>query len=287
MILREADEAGATRVTFGGRASEPIDAGPFMISVAVFPAGTQIASHYHERDCVSVVLEGRFLQRFPGRECDCPAGAALAKPAGERHEDSWFNEPSRHLILEVDPQRHAELGRSRMLVEGIHHLPAPGSELIARRMLGELRHPDELSAVALEGLALELLALLARRHGDDARRRQPAAWLHLVRDYLHDNYRITIRLAALARLAEVHPDHLARSFSATFGQSVGAYLRRLRLEAAMSALAESDEPIAAIAHRMGFSDQSHLTRLLRRATGLTPAAYRVTQRSGQERRLTA
>jgi AraC family transcriptional regulator len=236
---------------------------------------------------VSVILEGRFVQRFPGRECDCPAGTVLAKPAGERHEDRWFTAGSRHLILEVDPLRHGELGGSRMMLEAIHHLPSLGSELIARRMLGELSHSDELSAVALEGLALELLAFLARRQTDAARGSRPAAWLRLVREYLHDNYRDPIRLDALARLAAVHPDHLARSFSAAFGQSVGDYLRRLRLEGAMGALAESDEPIAAIAHRFGFSDQSHLTRLLRRGTGVTPAAYRAAHRRGQEARCSA
>jgi AraC family transcriptional regulator len=39
-------------------------------------------------------------------------------------------------------------------------------------------------------------------------------------------------------------------------------------------LVDTRESIAAIAHRCGFADQSHLTREFRRVTRETPGAYR-------------
>jgi AraC-like DNA-binding protein len=42
------------------------------------------------------------------------------------------------------------------------------------------------------------------------------------------------------------------------------------------ALLRNGEPIAAVAAHTGFADQSHLGRLLRRAFGTTPGAYRRT-----------
>lgn len=53
-----------------------------------------------------------------------------------------------------------------------------------------------------------------------------------------------------------------------------AWLAALRLKRVQEWLAHSDRPIAEIAFRGGYSDQSALTRAMRRATGMTPAAYR-------------
>ena len=49
-------------------------------------------------------------------------------------------------------------------------------------------------------------------------------------------------------------------------------------------LAESDLPIADLALRAGYADQSALTRAMQRLTGLTPAAYRRQTRLEQKNR---
>ncbi len=56
------------------------------------------------------------------------------------------------------------------------------------------------------------------------------------------------------------------------------WLTDLRLKAVQERLAGSDVSIAELAFQAGYSDQSALTRALRRATGLTPAAYRKAHR---------
>ncbi len=53
-----------------------------------------------------------------------------------------------------------------------------------------------------------------------------------------------------------------------------AHVGELRLDRALGALASSDQPIAGIAQDCGYSDQSALTRALKRRHGVTPAAYR-------------
>jgi AraC family transcriptional regulator len=81
-----------------------------------------------------------------------------------------------------------------------------------------------------------------------------------------------VRETALA--VGVHPVHLARVFRRHLGCSVAGYVRRLRLERAATLLSLERSPISAVAHSCGFADQSHLTRALRRETGLTPATFR-------------
>jgi len=63
-------------------------------------------------------------------------------------------------------------------------------------------------------------------------------------------------------------------FRSAHRTSVGAYLRGLRVAFACRELARSRDSLASIAAAAGFYDQAHMTRVVGRATGATPAAIR-------------
>ena len=106
-----------------------------------------------------------------------------------------------------------------------------------------------------------------------------ARWLRCALDYIHAHATDSIGLAEVAREAGVHPVYFARAFRAQTGLPVGAYLRKLRVDQAAEKLASTNLSIADIALAAGFSDQSHLTRVFRALTGVTPATYRQRRRS--------
>lgn len=115
----------------------------------------------------------------------------------------------------------------------------------------------------------------------------PADWLPTHRLAAIDRYidahltdRITV--AELARLAGISASHFSRTFRSSTGLPPYRYVTRRRLERARSWLAETDLPVAEIATRVGFSDQSHLTRMLRRHGMPTPTAYRQALRAESE-----
>ncbi len=85
-----------------------------------------------------------------------------------------------------------------------------------------------------------------------------------------------VDVADLAREAGVHRVHLARAFRDHFGESVTLFARRVRLEAAQRLIAAGGISLAQAAARAGFADQSHLTRVMRAALGLTPGRMRAT-----------
>lgn len=268
----------ATPVTSGADAQGNVLAGPFKVSIATFAPNLSIPSHFHEWSCVSVLLEGRFEQRFPGKWCDCPPGVVLAKPPGERHEDRWSDGWSRHLIIEIDPERHNDLGASRSSAEEIVHVGGIGAETIAREAWRELTAPDSMTPVALEGLALQLLARVQRGVRALVSPGSAPSWLAQATDFLHENFRSSFRLADVAAAAGVHPDHLSRVFSSVHRLTVGEYVRRLRVDAAAIRLVTSGDSISTIAFATGFADQSHLTRVFKRVVGLTPGRYRAMHR---------
>ena len=67
----------------------------------------------------------------------------------------------------------------------------------------------------------------------------------------------------LCRRRGVHPVHLAARFRAHYGATVGEQIRALRVRHAMTCLQETKRPISEISLEAGFSDQSHLSRVVR------------------------
>jgi AraC-like DNA-binding protein len=73
-----------------------------------------------------------------------------------------------------------------------------------------------------------------------------------------------------------------RALQMRFGRAVGLTLkefsRLVRLQAMLRALDGDDRPVVDVASDVGFADQAHATRELRRATGLAPARLRAALR---------
>ena len=78
----------------------------------------------------------------------------------------------------------------------------------------------------------------------------------------------------MARASGVSVSRLHALFREELDTTPHAWLLEQRLVKAREWLATTEAPIAEIALRAGFSEQSALTRALRKATGMTPAAYR-------------
>lgn len=76
----------------------------------------------------------------------------------------------------------------------------------------------------------------------------------------------------------LHPIYVARAFRVRFGCAVGEYVRSLRVERARRLLHHTPMGLTEIAARVGYSDQSHMTRDFRRAFDQGPGAYRTLTR---------
>jgi AraC family transcriptional regulator len=124
----------------------------------------------------------------------------------------------------------------------------------------------------MEGLALELVAATAR-HREKIAERKPPRWLEQARELLHARFADTLSLQAVAASVGVHPAHLARVFRQQYRCSVGAYLRKLRIEFACRQIATSDKSLTEIALAAGFADQSHFSKTFKSLKGMTPSEY--------------
>ncbi len=81
-------------------------------------------------------------------------------------------------------------------------------------------------------------------------------------------------LIALSSLLDTTPAHLSRTFHHHIGMPISRYRNRIRISGALARLERGETDLAALAADLGFSDQSHLTRVLRHELGHTPARIR-------------
>jgi AraC family transcriptional regulator len=245
----------------------------FTLTEGVHPAGSALPWHSHDTPTICFVLRGAFTEVSAGESLTCTPATLKVMPAGERHCDRFDRGDAQGLLIETDPGRvdmfrpYGAVLNERIAVNG--GLPAA----VARRLYQEFRADDEAAPLAVEGLLLELLAAAARASAA-GEPRGTAGWLTEARDIIHATYAGPLSLSGLAEMVGVHPATLARGFRSRFGSSVGAYVRRVRIERAAQQLGTGDRPLAAIALAAGFSDQSHFCNVFRQLTGMSPSAYR-------------
>jgi AraC family transcriptional regulator len=98
--------------------------------------------------------------------------------------------------------------------------------------------------------------------------------LKRVRDYIETHLNDRLTLADLAGVACLSIYHFSRSFKQAVGAGPQRYVMRQRIERAKTLLRRTNLPLASIALEVGFTDQSHLTSIFRRETGITPGRFR-------------
>ncbi|MGA4838218.1 helix-turn-helix transcriptional regulator [Streptomyces sp. G45] len=181
---------------------------------------------------------------------------------GDRYTEIVVSAPALADLLGGDPTVPQGLVRA-----------TPEAALAHRRLLAAADPFERAERTALfTGAALAQLAPARVAHGVPA---APAARRRLAdaaREALAADARLS--LGDLARLLHCSPYHLSRVFHAVTGTTLARHRGQLRTAAALDRLLAGDTELAALAADLGFTDQAHMTRVLRAHTGLAPGRLR-------------
>ena len=256
-----------------GEPSASLDFGPFHATDATYRPNIHVPRHDHVRSGFTLTVWGSYVERFREGEKVAPSGAVLIKPAHALHSNRYGSSGCRCFLVGIDQEfltSHPQLGGATSEI-ALHTRGAVPD--LMRRMWREFRSAQTACSLVLEGLALELAAMVLRSR--DRAPRVPPRWLVSVREQLDAAVPgPSLRFSDLARSAGVHPVYLSRAFRAAYGCTPGEYLRRARIERARRLLAKREVPLSQVAVAVGYYDQSHFTSVFRRVTGTTPGQYR-------------
>jgi AraC-like DNA-binding protein len=234
-------------------------------SIAIRSYGAQSTVDTHDFSQLVLPLAGALSMDIAGRQAIVDRTVAAYVEAGSRH-DQVSDGVNRSLILDLHPRdldsRAADRLASRMFLsltpEANNLIDYMGAQLARERMAPhKLQLWVPLLVDALLGeqpqVPSRLASLLAAVEADPSKH-----WT----------------VETMAEKVGVSTSRLHAIFQESLGKSPRVWLTELRLERVCRLLTSTNVPIAELAYRFGYADQSALTRAMRKTTGLTPAAYR-------------
>jgi AraC-like DNA-binding protein len=230
------------------------------------------------RHALVFVRRGCFIRNADGVESLLdPTLAYCMNPGEEERFDHPRTSGDDCTTIALDPALAASLwGREETLPSG--PLPVPPRLDLAHRLLlaagPNASDPEQLveRAITLAGAMLEQVDQHRVAAGRPATARTRRLLVDGARELLATEPGCP--LPQLARTLGVSPHHLSRIFRVATGHTISRHRMRLRVRAALERLAGGEHDLARLAADVGFTDQSHLCRVLRAETGQPPSALR-------------
>ncbi|MFD1605363.1 chromate resistance protein ChrB domain-containing protein [Flavobacterium artemisiae] len=111
----------------------------------------------------------------------------------------------------------------------------------------------------------------------DSKSAKTPSWVKELKNMIQDQIdaQFSFDLKKISVELDLNPSYLSREFSKHFEDlNFGEYVRKQRIEKAISLIEGSEYTLTEIAYMTGFSDQSHFTRIFKLHTGHNPSAYR-------------
>ncbi len=187
----------------------------------------------------------------------------------------------RVLFIYLDPnelnlESSSELVKPRLLFED----SALWDSALKLKRAVAYEEPDDTAY--FEALGIVLLHELKRVHHRSAepapRAKGGLALYHqrMVTAFIEEHLSEPIPLATLAQLTQLSPFHFCRAFKQSFGAPPHRYHATRRVERAKAMLAKRSQSVTEIGLELGFCETSSFCSAFRKATGLSPTAYRRT-----------
>ena len=223
--------------------------------------------HYHDNAHISFVLDGACVEK-KHTSYDRTPGKITYYSAKEPHQVMRILYPSRHINLEIEPGFFEDYDVSDT---AMHRAITrnPDAKFLMIKMYKELQQADVFSPVSIQLLLLKLV----HQPGTLKSGSTPPVWATAVADYLHAHWNEALGLQELAHVAGIHPVNISKYFPVYFACTLGEYMRKLKVEKALSLIKSSPASLTDVAYECGFADQSHFIRNFKAFTGYLPAAY--------------
>jgi AraC family transcriptional regulator len=170
--------------------------------------------------------------------------------------------------LEIYPDRVELVEQQRSTDPALVHI-----SLALRAGIGAWRAGDSFYG---ESMASALAVHLLREYGRQSVEPQHThvglsrEMLKRAIEYIQEQLETNLTVSEIARTVHMSPHHFTLRFKQSTGQSPYRYVIEARARKAKELLTSGRFSISEIAHQVGFADQSHLARHIKRLFGITP-----------------
>jgi AraC family transcriptional regulator len=228
-------------------------------------AGSSIPKHCHRHAWFTFLFAGTYIERLPSCEHSRSAGMVIWHPPDLVHENCFVSN-GHNLNLAFEAEWLETLPSDISFPIDTHSCKGGLPYRFGMELYRGLNRDTQISQEAV----VDLVAFF----GSSGYRHEPSQWLARALDWMNNEYSHNLSLTQASKETGVHPVHVSRSFRRQLGCTFREYLTLIRVYRATEFLKRSSSDICEIAFTCGFSDHAHFTRTFKRATGLTPTAYR-------------
>jgi AraC family transcriptional regulator len=218
-----------------------------------------------------------------------PAGRVSYWHTQGRVSDDYDYQPMLHLRLQSGLMNHVaeklEFGQGKVELANCfadRDLPLHN---IAMLLAAEVETGGLMGELYRESLTQAFVVYLLRNYSTIDRAIKPQhqsltnTQVQQAIDYIHDRLGGDLSLLRIAENINISPNYFASLFKQRTGISLHQYVIQQRVDRSIVLLQKTDLRISEIASQVGFSSQSHLTKHIKRATGMTPKQIAKTRRS--------
>lgn len=224
------------------------------------------------------IRRGCFVRSVNGVESVLdPTLAYCMNPGEEQRYDHPHDRGDDCTSLVLHPDLVASLWGGEPELPSEPFAVRPELDIEHRLLLGAVRRGADINelaerAIRLSASALEQADPRPVSSGRPTTIRARRALADEVREILAANPATS--LPELARSLAISAHHLSRVFHWVTGQTISRHRMRLRARSALERLADGEQNLARLAADVGFTDQSHLCRVIQQETASSPSALR-------------
>lgn len=228
--------------------------------------------HAHEETQITLVLSGQVEEWAEDKRNVIGPLELVIKPGGLRHRDCFGQAGAYTLQLVAHPNwLDSIVGPSNRLQEYKVAFGAATSFRFLKCFL-ETIDQRETRVINANRSIIDMLGTLGKRT-TIAKQARPD-WLESISQRVETDFDQPLSVRELAAQHDKHPVSVARAFRQHFGVSVKQRMHQLRVRMAAGLLSDKKLATPAISQRCGFADQSHMNRVFKAQTGLTPGRFR-------------
>ena len=239
--------------------------------------------HLHKELELCVVLSGSCRVSTDRQGVEAGPGEVLLFDAGSSHELCASGVPARLLTLQISnsfcarfypqirsrglsacllPERLTALRRAMLLALRAYLRDTPEAPFACMAQV------NEIFAILLSDTPYRVLS-----DTENMTQTRNAERMHRILHYLETHYSEPVRLSEIAEREGLTQTYLSHLFREQLHIPFQDYLARLRLEAAMLLLRQSDTTLTDAAYACGFSDPKYLNRSFQKNLGMSPRQW--------------
>jgi len=243
-----------------------------ILSELTHRTGRKLPEHSHQLANFCLLIEGNYAEYYGTQLFEYKPMTIMFHPPALTHRDEIGERGGHFFNVELEPEWMKCLREYSIVPD--RPIGGDGADLmwLAIRLYREFKEPHDSSLLGIEGLVMTMLSEMTRACVKDEKR--PPRWLGQAVDLLHEEFDRNLTINYVAAEVGVHPFHLSKVFKQFHHQTIGEYVKSLKVKFACQKLSDPQTELAFIALAAGFADQSHFTRVFKQTTGMTPGAFR-------------